>query len=436
MKKKELGKSFPNLNRTIAYYSPISQFITLNEIDESELPDLFKDGRNMNESTKASIYIHETRHNLDHIATLWGQKNLLKLSNALEARISKNEYEFHKILPLKREENQFHYDEYYTEHYNKSVFKGSQDIWTWGLSSGIKFDISGVPNENEPIPFIKFSKKSGEPLVRVPLSIAALLETNSTFDEYRHIIDHINALPKMEKIVENKLLTASIFKDLIYNQNMAVYNSVVHLTANTLTLSDVIEALKISSSIATIALNLPTKLVEKIPISEIAKKHWKERNQAMLINNEYGYIFYLLVNNYAKIFKIDKTYELESLLKANNLPTSDKLMDSILVEFESIKSGFQGNKCLHSYFENLSQKGIEILKLRGLDGTNISTEEIIKQKHFTPDLICADTDFDLVTFDLVDIIKNPPKNLNAEQRYSFMDLMNSKLDEFFEIRGL
>jgi len=88
MKKKELGKTFPNLNKTIAYYSPISQFIVLNQVEEREFPDLFKDGRNMDVVKKASVYIHETRHNLDHISTLWGQKNLLKLSYVLDARVS------------------------------------------------------------------------------------------------------------------------------------------------------------------------------------------------------------------------------------------------------------------------------------------------------------------------------------------------------------
>lgn len=436
MKKKELGKTFPNLNKTIAFYSPISQYIVLNEIDEAEFPDLFKDDRNMTEVKKASVFIHETRHNLDHISTLWGQKNLLKLSEALDARVSNNETEFHKILPLKREENQFHYDEYYTEHYNESTFKGPQDIWMSRLSSGIKFDISGVPNEKEPIPFIKFYKKSGVPLVRVPLSIASLLETNSTFDEYKHIIEHINDLPEMDKAIESKLLTSSILKDLIYNQYMAVYNSIVHLTANTLKLSDIIEALKISSSIATLVLNLPPELIERIPIPDIAKEHWKDRNGAMLNNNEYGYVFYLLVTNYAPKYEGHERFNLESLLEANSLPNSKELLELVIENFESIKSDFQKAKCLKAYFENISDKGIEIFKLRGLDGADISTEKIITVKLFSPDLIFADTDFDLVEFDLGEIMKSPPENLNMEERYSFMKLMNSKLDEFFSIRGL
>ncbi len=436
MKKKELGKTFPNLNRTIAYYSPMSQFIVLNEVEEGEFPDLFKDDRNMKEVKKASVYIHETRHNLDHLSTLWGQRNLLKLSNALDARVSNKETEFYQILPLKKEENQFHYDEYYTEHYNESEFNGPEDVWIWQLSSGIKFDLTGVPSENQPIPFIKFSKKSGEPLVRVPLSIAALLETNSTFDEYQHIIDFINTLPEMDKAIENRLLQSSIFKDLVYNQYMAVYNSIVHLTANILQLTDVIVALKISSSIATLALNLPSELLSKIPIPDIAKKYWKDRNEAMLKNNEYGYIFYLLVNNYAPKYTEEQSYNLDALLEANCLPSSADVLDLVLKNFESIKSEFQESKCLKAYLESISDKGIEILKLRGLDGSAVSTEKIITEKLFSPDLIFADTDFDLVDFDLGEVIKNPPENLNIEKRYSFMDLMDSKLNEFFSIRGL
>ena len=293
-----------------------------------------------------------------------------------------------------------------------------------------------MPSENEPIPFIKFFNKSGEPLVRVPLSIASLLETNSTFDEYNHIIDFINTLPEMEKAIENQLLQSSIFKNLVYNQYMAVYNSIVHLTANILQLSDVIDALKISSSIATLVLNLPSELMARIPIPNIAKEHWKDRNEAMLNNNEYGYIFYLLISNYAPKFTELYSFNLESLLEANCLPTSKELLDLVLKNFESIKSEFQEAKCLNAYFENLSDEGIEILKLRGIDGTGFSTEKIITDKLFNPDLIFSDTDFDLVGFNLGEVMKSPPENLTMENRYSFMDLMNSKLNEFFSIRGL
>lgn len=143
-----------------------------------------------------------------------------------------------------------------------------------------------------------------------------------------------------------------------------------------------------------------------------------------------------MLSNYEMKFKEHNRYDLESLLEANNLPPSKELLDYVFAELEYIKTKFRENRCLSSYFDNTSEKGTEILKLRGLDGKRISTEQIIKAQLFTPDLICADTDFDLVKFDLAAVTKSPPENLSVEERYSFLDFMNSKLDEFFAIRGL
>jgi hypothetical protein len=436
MIKKEIGKTFPNLNRAIAHYSPISLYITLNQIEENEIAYLFSEKRDMDIVRKASIYLHELRHNIDHLGTLWGQKNLFKLSQAINARISKDENEFHKILPFKKEEHQFHYDEYYTENYLITEYKGPADIWTWQLSSGLKFDINGLIDPKEPIPFIKFAKKSGVQVVRVPLSIAALLEANSTFDEYKHIIDHINSLEPMAKAIEQRLLNDSIFKEFIYNQHLAVYNSIVHLTANLLEISDVIIALEIAASISTLTLNLHYDLLTLIPINEIAQKHWGERNLSMLKNSEYGYVFYLLLSNYRASYLKSRRYDLMELLEANKLPTDTEILNKVLEEFNYIESEVGKLICLNTDFKNFVNTGRNILNLRGIDGTKTSTEDLIKSQHFTPDLVCSDTDFDLKKFTFGGIVNNPPQSLTPEERYSFSDLINSKLEEFYKIRGL
>lgn len=436
MKKKEIGKVFPNLNRTVAYYSPISLFITLNEVTESESVTLFADARNMKSAKNASIYLHEIRHNLDHISTLWGQKNLLKLAIAINARISNSEFEFHKIMPLKKEENQFHYDEYYTEHQQRVVWKNTSDNWIWDMSSGIKFNIEGKPDENFPIIFIKFYDRTKNLIVRVPLSIAALLETNAVCDEINHVINHINKLPKEERVIENMLFSKSMMEDMLYNQEMAVYNSIVHLTANILKLTDLAEAIKISSAIAALTLNLTNDLIKNIPIESTAKEYLGKRTDSMIQNHEYGFVFYNLLINYAKTFNTKKVYVLDDVLASNNLPSKEETLEIIIIEFETIKKEFGHLSCLKKLFVPLLEKGIELLKIRGIDSFKTSTEEILKDKIFEPNIIFADTDFEIIEYKMKDIVKNPPQNLTAIERYSFMDFINFKLDEFFAIRGL
>ncbi|NRR93572.1 hypothetical protein HSX10_18535 [Winogradskyella undariae] len=436
MDKKIIGKTFPNLNRTLAYYSPTSLYVTLNEITEEQLADFFTDNKNMNKVKNESIYIHEVRHNIDHFCTLWGQSNILKLSNAINARISNSATEFYKIHPFKKEEYQFHYDEYYTVHYNQVKYNDANDTWAYRLSSGIKFDIKGKPDEKQPILFMNFVNPKGMHVIRVPISIAALLETNSTFDEYQHITEYINSLPSAEKEIENKLFLNRSYRNMLYNQNMAVYNSVVHLTANILGINNLMNALRISSAVATLTLNLTKELISIIPINKLAKEKWKERTKYMIDNKEFGFIFFNLIANYSAEYKKDNLYNLEKLLSTNNLPKEEKCVEIIVKEIDNNKAELSKLACLNESFQDICEIGKEVFHKRGLDGQKKSTKQLLIDNEFLPDVICSNTDFELEDYNLNQVIKNAPTKLPSQQRYSFTDFINQMLDEFYEIRGL
>src|SRR4051812_8450225 len=156
MLKREIGKLFPNIDTTIAYYSPTSFCVTLNTISEKEFKDFGSGASSKKKAENLSILYHELRHHIDHISTLWGQKNIFKLFDAVNGRLSSDEKKFYKIIDLKKTERQLHYAIYYTEEYERIPWKLGQANWQWILSTGFKFTDGGLLNENDPILFIRF----------------------------------------------------------------------------------------------------------------------------------------------------------------------------------------------------------------------------------------------------------------------------------------
>ncbi len=89
------------------------------------------------------VLYHEMRHHIDHLSTLWGQEKIVHLYDAVNARLARTENDFPKIVRYKIEEKQFHYDDYFTEQYNRVPFRSPTDRWIWELSSGARFNHLG-----------------------------------------------------------------------------------------------------------------------------------------------------------------------------------------------------------------------------------------------------------------------------------------------------
>jgi hypothetical protein len=427
---------FPNLNKNIAEYDVRTFFITLHETSIAQF-EYFKTNKTDIESgRKFSVLIHELRHSLDHIATLWGQRNIIKLFNAVNARLSNDEKEFYKILPFKIEERQFHYLEYYTQISSFAPWRGFDDNWIWRLTSGIKFDLTGKPDENLPIPFIRFYKQSGEPIVRVPISIASLLETNAVNDEYNFFYSFLNNLDEDTATVERTITNKSLFKDILYNQKNAVYNCAVHLVANVLNISEVTIALEISSALSTLTLNIPFEYWKNIPIPQIAKDTWQHRTLNMIANYEYGFLFYCILNNYAPFYLYDQEYSIERVLLSNSLPPLEEIAKLVHSEFQKNKEHVSLFPNFSNQFSNILDHGVEVFGLRGIDGKNSNTLEIMVKQKVKPNIIFNDTDFELEEYKMDQNLKLPIDNLNERQWYSFVQEIDKLFEEFFNIRGL
>lgn len=437
MLKKEIGRLFPNLNTTVAYYSPTSFCITLNKITEEEYKTLFNGQIDKNVSEKLSILYHEMRHHLDHVSTLWGQRHIQLLAEAIDARLILDEKEFWKIVKLKTEERQRQFATYYTEYYNSIPWTKAHGNWKYDFSTGIRFSDEGKPDDTKPIMFLKFKTFDEQPLVRVPISISSLLETNSTKEELEILGGYINTLPEDDRIVEGALFHNKTFQEVIYNQNLALYNVAVHLAANILDISEVITAFKVSSSIATLVLNLPDTVLERIPIQDEDIAIWGQRPMHLVNNFEYGYIFYVLLNNYASVYKKEKQYNLSSVLAANNLPEEEELERLILTELKKNYRSFESLSNIKNNMQTITKVGAEFFLERGIDGSKCTIAHLISNHGYRPNIICSDTDFPATFNDIKDIFSNRPiDNLNPVQWYNFSLMMDSKMEEFYNIRGL
>lgn len=437
MLKREIGKLFPNLNKTLAYYSPTSFSVTLNTISESQILELNDGVMDKQKAKHLSILFHELTHHVDHISTLWGQKNIKKLFESVNSKLNLDEYQFFKIIEFKIAEQQLHYAEYYTEQYNKIPWKSNSPNWKWQLSTGYKFTNTGLINEDNPIIFMRFATHDGKNLVRVPLSIASLLETNSSKEEIKIMMTYLNNLASSERIIETSIYNREIYEKIIYNQDLAVYNAAVHLVANLLNLSEIGVGLEISSAIATLALNLPYDLIHKIPINNEKLAAWGDRPLKMAKNNDYGFLFYNLLLNYIPFFNVDNVFSMKRLLEANKLPTEVEILQLINNEIDKIIESYSYQPNFKDNFKTISIEGKRILNIRGIDGTHVSISDLVANYNYTPFVICNDTDFPLEDLSMPAILgKLPIDGLTPQQWYSFADSIDKKMDEFFNIRGL
>jgi hypothetical protein len=432
---KQIGKLFPTFKRTVASYDPATFFIYLEDIAEADLVKIRANPLSNENIEHTKTLFHEIRHYVDHIATLWGQQLILKYLKSSNIRLQGDVANFKTIIEYKNSENQLFYLNYYTEEYNYIPVDSMHRRWQWLPTTGLKFDSHGSYDETKPILFIHFQTFDNKPLLRIPVSIASLLETNSKSEENKWQLAHIAQLSETEQPFHLKFFERDVLSKLLYNQDLALYNVAVHLAASILDISDFIEAFNISSSIATLTLNLPNNLVKKIPIKGEKFKIWGNRCQHMLDNNEHGFIYFLLLENYAPTFRESKKFNLAELLEASNLPDEETISNKVLAEMDSIiNEAYQQVNLKETFIPNL-EKGRILFKELGLIFKSNYIEYVISGK--TPTLIYNDTNIQFHSIRDKELFQlKPIKNLTVSEWYNVSDALNKKLTQLYEVRGV
>lgn len=429
---------FPTINSTVAFYNPSNFKITLCEVSTSEFFNLNKNIKDLSSAKKTSIVNHEIRHYVDHIATLWGQRNILKYAKAIDTYIDLDYTNYSRLVDYTLENKRLFYNEYYNEVYSKSKFKKGDKPWLSKSIVAHKFDNLGNSDPKSPMIMFRFTKNDGtlRDIARVPLSVVSLLETNATFEEIRYRVLSILHQDEDVKIVEEVRLANELIYDLVYNQNLAVYNLAVHLVANTLKIVDLAQAIETSAIFATIALNMPKELVKNMLVKEDNYPEWKKEIPFLLENFDYGFIFMNLIKNYKSKYDGKKVI-VEEMLNCSELGTYKSFFSHIKEEQMEIISELEKQNNFKKILLNEVVKGQKIFEYLGIGFEKDSILKACQQLKIIPHLEFNDSPLILKNFDKHALFSNKPhlkEDFNEWVEYS--SIIEDGINDFFEIRGI
>jgi len=433
-RKSGFQKLFPSTN-VAAYYDQFSQLINLSSFDATDYATI--DLANPTAATldRVALYEHELTHWLDHISTLWGQDNLVMLFNALNAKANLNENDFWRIKSLDTKFNKDIYFDYYTEEYSTGA-NPIRHPWQAKITSGYRFSSEGKLDPKKPILFIKFSSLDGIPLIRVPISVASILESNAIWAEFEL---KLNVAINIKDVVERKTTISRIEKEwrsILYDKDYTLYTAIAHLTANLNSQSDIAETYRITSSIGAVTLNLPDKYFAKLKRFDFSDASWNERGNNFIADKDLGFCYFNMLKNLIA-GKGKNNYSIENLLEANGLPTRDVFEQDVIHQMEkNISLLIEGP--FHKTAKLSIQKGIAIFRKRGIDAKRDKFRTRFFSGSYFPDVMYGDTFFDSSSFQIEPVIHKLNENhvLSLEEKYWIHDYFDGKFKEFVLACGI
>ncbi|WP_333888030.1 hypothetical protein [Clostridium sp.] len=399
---------FPNIS-TIAYYDGFSQLIYFNTIERNNINT--DDNRKMNEITK--IMAHETQHWVDHVSTLWGQDNLIKIYNAIESLYGNNAKDFWMLRSLWKETQNSKLVKYYTI-INEKYKNINAYPWQWQLSAGLKFNSEGDLCSDRPIIFTRFSTLNGKLICRVPFTIEALLETSAMSTEFEVDSTYFDGLTEDFIAIESQLLKKESL-EWLYNVEMTPYSVAAHFLSNSIKNEDIISTFMLSKKIATLCLNIPGECFDELKIP-CSFGLWKDKNKSFIKQRDKGYLYTVLIENIKESYKDDSIdynkIDINEILSISGLPKADELEKMCIRELSRIRDKIKG-KMYTSMLVDKLDIGLNLHKKRGICGESYSTLKLMKDHKSIFPYIYADDIFDddkQISI-WIDCIRNFEKNM-------------------------
>ncbi len=395
---------FANLE-TIGSYDDLSQIVCLDYLEMQTFNQLFKSinhfrnedlnsQKNVLQANHNSIVkfystcTHELTHWLDHTSTLWGQKQLIFIYNAINAWTNQNEQEFHRIVSANSERARARLSTYYTEKYYVNLNNCIGKTWHYRYSTGVEFGADGTPRKDRPILFTTFYK-SDERIIRVPFSMTSLTEVTATYAELQVIQEGLSFLDENYRLVEKSRIEKERLQNL-YNPELAIYSVAAHCLANSIGIGETIEAYKFSSALATLCLNLPEELFHSLNVPKDYDV-WGERIQSFKDMADPGFAFFIIATQAAKYRDNIHVEEwLQESLKNAGLPDLEKIKHLVEAKLEKLESGILQGR----YSERLRlllSVGRKNLIERGVWGQNIlSIKNFNRTSMILPPIVLGD----------------------------------------------
>jgi hypothetical protein len=396
---------FANLE-AIGSYDDFSQMVILEYLDKKgflQLLESFQSNsqgdRNAqkkvlqaNYESMAKFYstcVHEFTHWLDHTSTLWGQRQLILIYNAINAWTNQDEQEFHRIAIANSERHRARLAIYYTEKYKVDQQEASPTPWQYEYGSGLEFGIDGRPRTDRPFVFTVFSNSSNQPVIRVPFSMFALTEANATYAEFKVKIQSLALLDEDSRLVEQRRLERESQHNL-YSSELVIYSVATHCLANSIGIDEGLRAYEFSSALATLCLNLPEDLFHALSVPEEFNL-WGSRILALQKLADPGFAFFTIAQQAPKYRDgISVEQWLQEALKNAGLPSLEVIKDMIIAQMKELE-----NEVIEGLYADqlkfLISIGRENFMQRGIWGkTVLSMENLYKTSIMLPPIVLGD----------------------------------------------
>lgn len=396
---------FANLE-AIGSYDDFSQMVVLDYLDEESFLQLLESFQSNNrgdrnaqkaalqanhESTVRfySTCVHELTHWLDHTSTLWGQRQLVLIYNAINAWTNQNEQEFYRIAIANSERHRARLAIYYTEKYKVDQQKTRTTPWQYQYGSGLEFGVDGRPRTDRPFIYTVFSSSSNQPVIRVPFSMFALTEANATYAEFKVKSQSLALLDDDSRLVEQLRLEQEIRQNL-YDSELVIYSVATHCLANSIEIDEGFQAYEFSSALATLCLNLPKDLFQRLSVPEEFNV-WGSRVQALQELSDPGFAFFTIAKQAPKCGgKISVEQWIQEALENARLPSLEIIKDLAIVQMKDLENEVVEGLYAEQLRALLSIGRANFIQ-RGVWGQNVlSIENLHKTSIMLPPIVLGD----------------------------------------------
>lgn len=395
---------FANLE-VLGSYDDFSQMVSLDYLDEesfSQLLESFQSSKGDRNAQKAALQanyepmarfystcVHEFTHWLDHTSTLWGQRQLVLIYNAISAWTNQNEREFYRIAIANSERHRARLALYYTEKYKVDQQETDPNPWRYEYGSGLEFGVDGRPRIDRPFVFTVFSNSRGQRVIRVPFSMFALTEATATYAEFKVKSQSLALLDDDSRLVEQLRLERE-FRQNLYDPKLVIYSVATHCLANSIEVDDGFRAYEFSSALATLCLNLPKELFHNLLVPEEFNV-WGNRIQALKELSDPGFAFFTIAKQAPKYrSEISAEQWLQEAVKNAGLPSLEIIENLAMARMKELN-----NEVIEGIYaeqvEALLSIGRENFVQRGVWGRNVlSIENLYKTSLILPPIVLGD----------------------------------------------
>lgn len=365
---------FPGQIGAEGYYDLVSQVPVLSSVEAADFDAFRTDPSSPAGRHVGALLAHEVTHWADHVGTVWGQRRLAALYQAMEASENQDEPEMWRIAYEASTASRDRLTDYYTV-VARDVAPDEDRPWRTQLTCGYEYGADGHIRPDRPILFYRFHGYQNGPICRVPFSVASLLEANATYAELLSLLEAVGTVEDdVARIIELRLERDRLQRRL-YAPRLGVYALVAHHAANTLGLSDSARGYHVASMLATLALNLPDAAFGELPIPNTLRP-FGDRVDHLISMRDRGLAFYLLSVN-APPYPLETvdptdTDVLEGwageVVARSGLGTLAALGETARNEIGSVqKIQLTGGR--EPLYRRLADSGLEVFDGRGLAGT-------------------------------------------------------------------